>query len=372
MNGSVRQLLLGLMPVDPAVCASKKSDAPRAVPPEAISSVDQGHTQPDAVKLELKGTTIPVIAVLIPMRLLAQLEAALEAKVGGARAFFEGEPAVLDVSRCYAAREAAAADEAAAVDEAAKAEGAATSDQAGGGRHDAASSGEIDDNERDDNERGAGVSSEPDGAEGASAGAAPAGAGEGIDYDALVALVRRYGLTPVAVRGAPESAAEAIRAAGLAIVAGVAAPRSRVDADAAMVAPVAAPVIDQPAPSPTIAEPETIGALVVDKAMRSGQRVYAKGRDLVVLAQVNPGAELIADGSIHCYAPLRGRAVAGASGNAKATIFASNFQAELVSIAGVYKTFETIPAEVRGRQMCVRLREQDGASRIALDPINTE
>lgn len=356
------------MPVESAVCASMKSDAARPTPQRAISHVDQGHAHPDPVKLELKGTTIPVIAVLIPTRSLARLEAALEAKVGGARAFFEGEAAVLDVSRCYAAGDPATADEAAAAHEAAKAEEAATADQAGGARHEAALS-----DERDEDARGAEVRSEPDPAEGESAGAAPAGADEGIDYHALVGLVRRFGLTPVAVRGAPESAAAAISAAGLAIVAGVAAPRSRVDTDAATVAtPVATPAVGQPASSPTGTESEPIGALVVDKAMRSGQRVYAKGRDLVVLAQVNPGAELIADGSIHCYAPLRGRAVAGASGNAKATIFASNFQAELVSIAGVYKTFETIPAEVRGRQMCVRLREQDGASRIALDPINTE
>jgi septum site-determining protein MinC len=80
--------------------------------------------------------------------------------------------------------------------------------------------------------------------------------------------------------------------------------------------------------------------MIVDTPVRSGQRIYARGSDLVVTAIVNPGAELIADGSIHVYAPLRGRALAGASGDASARIFALSMEAELVSIAGMYRTFE--------------------------------
>ena len=79
-------------------------------------------------------------------------------------------------------------------------------------------------------------------------------------------------------------------------------------------------------------------ALVVDKPLRSGQHVYAKGRDLIVLAMVNPGAEVIADGHIHIYAPLRGKAIAGARGQADARIFAMAMEPELISIAGIYRT----------------------------------
>ncbi|HNO64510.1 MAG TPA: septum site-determining protein MinC, partial [Thauera aminoaromatica] len=78
------------------------------------------------------------------------------------------------------------------------------------------------------------------------------------------------------------------------------------------------------------------------------QQVYARGRDLVLTAMVGNGAEVIADGSIHVYASLRGKAIAGAQGDAGARIYCQDFQAELVSIAGHYRVFEDIPAELRG------------------------
>ncbi|WP_102664727.1 septum site-determining protein MinC, partial [Herbaspirillum sp. BH-1] len=97
--------------------------------------------------------------------------------------------------------------------------------------------------------------------------------------------------------------------------------------------------------------------VVIDTPVRAGQRIYARGADLVVLAAVNNGAELIADGCIHVYAPLRGRALAGASGNTEARIFAASLEAELVSIAGVYRTFENGHApELAGKQVQVRLQ----------------
>jgi len=86
-----------------------------------------------------------------------------------------------------------------------------------------------------------------------------------------------------------------------------------------------------------------------DKPVRSGQQVYARGRDLVLHAMVGNGAEVIADGSIHIYGRLSGRALAGAQGDAGARIYCSDFQAELVSIAGQYRVFEDIPAELRGK-----------------------
>ena len=83
--------------------------------------------------------------------------------------------------------------------------------------------------------------------------------------------------------------------------------------------------------------------------VRSGQQVYADNRDLTVLGMVGAGAEVIADGSIHVYGALRGRALAGAQGNEKARIFCREFLAELVAIAGHYKVLEEIPQDLRGK-----------------------
>ena len=83
--------------------------------------------------------------------------------------------------------------------------------------------------------------------------------------------------------------------------------------------------------------------------MRSGQQVYADNRDLTVLGAVGAGAEVIADGSIHIYGALRGRALAGAQGNEDARIFCREFHAELVAVAGHYKVLEDIPQALRGK-----------------------
>ena len=99
-----------------------------------------------------------------------------------------------------------------------------------------------------------------------------------------------------------------------------------------------------------------VPTLVIDRPLRSGQQVYARGADLVVMAAVNFGAEVIADGNIHVYAPLRGRAIAGARGNAAARIFSTCMEPQLVSIAGTYRTTETaLPADVHGKPAQVRL-----------------
>jgi septum site-determining protein MinC len=95
---------------------------------------------------------------------------------------------------------------------------------------------------------------------------------------------------------------------------------------------------------------------VIDKPVRTGQRIHAEGGDLVVLAIVNAGAELIADGDIHVYAPLRGRALAGARGDTSARIFAQCMEAELVSIAGYFQVFEEgLPAALRSKPVQVFL-----------------
>jgi len=107
--------------------------------------------------------------------------------------------------------------------------------------------------------------------------------------------------------------------------------------------PAAAPAVAAVpvAPTPAAAAPvAAIPPMIIDTPVRGGQRIYARGTDLIITAVVNSGAEVIADGNIHVYAPLRGRALAGASGNTKARIFTMSLEAELVSIAGIYRTFE--------------------------------
>ena len=92
--------------------------------------------------------------------------------------------------------------------------------------------------------------------------------------------------------------------------------------------------------------------------VRSGQQLYAENRDLTVLSTVGAGAEVIADGSIHIYGALRGRALAGAQGNTDARIFCREFHAELVAIAGHYKVMEEVPKELRGKAVQIWL-DQD-------------
>jgi septum site-determining protein MinC len=108
----------------------------------------------------------------------------------------------------------------------------------------------------------------------------------------------------------------------------------------------AEPAKKSPAPEATEFSNPT---LLHHQPVRSGQRVYARHRDLVVTSVVGAGAEVMADGCIHIYGALRGRAAAGARGEVTARIFALDFRAELVSIAGVFRVFETVPAELAGK-----------------------
>lgn len=109
--------------------------------------------------------------------------------------------------------------------------------------------------------------------------------------------------------------------------------------------------------------------IVVSTPVRTGQQVYAEQADLIVLGIVSPGAEVIADGNIHIYAPLRGRAIAGASGDAKARIFVQSMQAELVSIAGIYRVFDQkLPPHLHRKAVQIELQED----RLAIGAINVE
>jgi len=178
------------------------------------------------------------------------------------------------------------------------------------------------------------------------------------DWAWLAQELKSRGLNPFAVQNASNELAASARQAGL-LVLNAAAPAPA----AAELAPEPEPVAPDEAPAASAAVPTRI----IDKPLRSGQRVYAAGGDIVVLAAVNPGAEVIADGSIHVYAPLKGRALAGARGDVTARIFTTHLEAELVSIAGVYRTFDTaLDAAVAKKPAQIRLAD---ASQIVIEPL---
>lgn len=136
-------------------------------------------------------------------------------------------------------------------------------------------------------------------------------------------------------------------------------PQSAAPAEAAVPAIVTEPAPVQPeatavpATSPGAAAPE--GPMVVNQPVRSGQQLYARGRDLVVTGAVSAGAEVIADGSIHIWGRLSGKALAGARGSEQARIYCLDFQPELVSIAGHYRLADSFSEAVRGRPVQVLL-----------------
>ena len=184
-----------------------------------------------------------------------------------------------------------------------------------------------------------------------------------VDFHALIALLKTYRVRPVAVKGGGAEQMRAALAAGLAPAPDAVPAVPRAAASAPTLQAIARHV---PAPMPA-PEPSS-GAMVVDKPLRAGQQVYARGRDLVLLSPVNPGAEVIADGHIHVYAPLRGRAIAGARGNTEARILTLHLQPELVSIAGVYRTSEQpLPDSLRGKPAQVRLQ----GDRLVMEPLKT-
>jgi septum site-determining protein MinC len=173
-----------------------------------------------------------------------------------------------------------------------------------------------------------------------------------LDLPSVCLMLRTHQMLPVAVRGANEHQLANAHQAGL------------FEASDLTVQAPAAPRVETVVQE-VIREVEVVrevptggAAMVIDKPLRSGQHVYAKGRDLIVLAMVNPGAEIMADGHIHVYAPLRGKAIAGARGDEQARIFTSCLEAELLSIAGTYRTSgdAPLPLEVAGKAAQISLQ----------------
>jgi len=170
-------------------------------------------------------------------------------------------------------------------------------------------------------------------------------------------LLRAHTLALIGVQNAEPAQLDAAAAAGLASFAPSASQPGR------RAAPRAAAAVAPAPPPPPL--PLRAAARLITTPVRSGTQVYARGTDLVVTASVSPGAELVADGNIHVYGPLRGRALAGASGDTDARIFCSRLEAELVSIAGRYLVSEQLPAEQRGLAVQIALVDD----RLTVTPI---
>lgn len=275
--------------------------------------------------IEFKGTTLPVISVAL-RSLRPDTLAASAADLFGDEAFFEGEAAILELDPL-----SEAADEAHS---------------------------------------------------------------EAPDWTAITALFRCHGLYVIGVSGGDDALRAAAAEAGLPSLAAFRRSSRAGSAHATNVADAADNDVTTKTPPQALPEssaenlseapagilPENLDEMpisspplsaptrIIDRPLRSGQQIYARGGDLVMLAAVNAGAEVIADGSIHVYAPLRGRALAGASGDTDARIFTTRLEAELVSIAGLYRTFEHgIPDGLAGRPAKIQLRHDEAEKRDWLD-----
>ncbi len=190
-------------------------------------------------------------------------------------------------------------------------------------------------------------------------------------FKELVQAAHKAGLLLAGAKHFPARFEDAIESSGLLLVE---------DASVAGQPEVVAAVAEVPKkPVPAAAseladkaEPTTTQSgetMVIDSPVRSGQRIYAKGCDAVIMGPVNAGAEIIADGNIHVYGPLRGRALAGANGNPKARIITTSFAPELVAIAGYYLTFEDgFPGNCENT--AVKIFLEDEASHLKIEPLN--
>ncbi|MCO6057761.1 septum site-determining protein MinC [Pseudomonas sp. MOB-449] len=156
-----------------------------------------------------------------------------------------------------------------------------------------------------------------------------------LDLPALLETCRRHGLRTLAIRAQREEHIAAADALDIPVLPPSGARERPIDP----VEPEAKKKPEKPAEPP---KPEVQPTKIITTPVRGGQQIYAPGGDLVVLAAVSPGAELLADGNIHVYGPMRGRALAGIKGDAKARIFCRQLAAELVSVAGQYKVADDL------------------------------
>lgn len=179
-----------------------------------------------------------------------------------------------------------------------------------------------------------------------------------VDFIEIAQICQFHGLTPVAIRGGSQELQTAASVAGLACLPA----QNRRAGKTTAAAPEPAADIEPPQPvaAPPAHAEEKAGPVrasrVITSPIRSGQQVYAQGGDLIVMASVSAGAEILADGNIHVYGPLRGRALAGIQGDVEARIFCQSLEAELVSIAGHYRINEDLRGEHWRRPVQIALK----------------
>jgi len=178
---------------------------------------------------------------------------------------------------------------------------------------------------------------------------------DSVWFDKVWKLLSDSTFSPVGVTGVHGVFEEAVKARNIAIWPSLGRVRPETQAEES---------VDIPAPTSepaSVSVPATLPAttLVVRQPVRSGQRIHAQGGDLIVLASVSTGAEILADGHIHVYGTLRGRALAGVQGDESARIFCHDLQADLVAIAGFYTINEDLPADKRKKAVQIFLEKED-------------
>ena len=186
-----------------------------------------------------------------------------------------------------------------------------------------------------------------------------------VDFPGLIQGLRELEIMPIGTTGGTAEMRNVAISYGLPPVRSIGGKETDEDITApappAGEAAQAAPPLAQAISKPAVAR----STMVVEQPVRAGQRIWAEGADLIITSTVNAGAEVIADGNIHVYGALRGRAIAGGASNMEARVFALNFDPELVSIAGFYAVREGFPAAQIGKAMQVRLVGE----RMRFDPI---
>lgn len=174
-----------------------------------------------------------------------------------------------------------------------------------------------------------------------------------IDFYMLKNTLHKYNLIPVAVRGGKDSDHQAAASCGFAILTNY--KSNEINNDINNEKSDEKPSND----AISVKSDAQSSTMVVTSPIRSGQQVYAKEGDLIVLSQVSPGAEILADGNIHIYGSLRGRVLAGIHGNQQAKIFCNDMDAELVSIAGFYLVAENLKQYTQKYQQMVYLENSE-------------
>ena len=173
-----------------------------------------------------------------------------------------------------------------------------------------------------------------------------------VDFTALLKVLHQLALAPVGMRGGSQDQQAAAQREKLAVLAEVRSESLQ----------TSKPPPKRPLPPP---RPMTALTKIIDHPVRSGQRIYAPGGDLIVIAQVSPGAEIMADGNIHVYGALKGRALAGVQGNLDARIYCTDLQAQLIAIGGHYRTSEDEDVALQGRLVQVYLKDDS----LTVDPL---